>query len=343
MHPLHRGALDAAHPPQNVFMDRFANEPKVQRVWDIPHATWFTLMGVGGGLFLLARLLGRTHELGTVLGVPLVDLVSFAAIAVGGVILIADLGHPLRAWRAVRNVRTSWISWGAIADFVFLGAGGLLVLADLEFGDSHPFAWLPWDAAADTAAGRVLEVIAMAAAVVVMFYAGAVLAQPRAIPYWHSVAVPIQFLLSSAATSLGVMMLLASVEGATIEDRELLLTAAFLALLLASIAWHLATKRDAPGKRDSLERVVRGRYRLAFLGGVVAFGTVLPLGLALVALAFDGTPRDVAGIAILVLTATGGFGLRLVTLRVGIFPPVRARTPDPRWASPGPVRAPDPA
>jgi hypothetical protein len=39
-------------------------EPQVQQHWDIPHATWFTLMGVGGGIFLLARLLGIEHRLG---------------------------------------------------------------------------------------------------------------------------------------------------------------------------------------------------------------------------------------------------------------------------------------
>jgi len=50
--------------PQNVFMDRFVLEPKVQRVWRGRHATWFTLMGVGGGLFIVARLLDLESELG---------------------------------------------------------------------------------------------------------------------------------------------------------------------------------------------------------------------------------------------------------------------------------------
>jgi formate-dependent nitrite reductase membrane component NrfD len=113
-------------------MDRFVLEPKVQRVWGVPHATWFTLMGVGGGLFLLTRLLGLEDETGTLFGMPLADLISFVAIAVGGLILIADLGKPMRFIRAVVNPRTSWISRGAIADFVFLIAGGLLVLPSLH-------------------------------------------------------------------------------------------------------------------------------------------------------------------------------------------------------------------
>ena len=34
--------------PQNVFMDQFSLEARTQRVWDINHALWFTLMGLGG-------------------------------------------------------------------------------------------------------------------------------------------------------------------------------------------------------------------------------------------------------------------------------------------------------
>src|SRR5919197_1229698 len=120
--------------PQNVFMDRFVLEPKVQRVWDIPHATWFTLMGLGGGLFIVTRVLGLEGKLGLWLGMPAADLVSFLAIAVGGLILIADLGRPMRFVRAVVNARTSWISRGAIADFVFLIVGGLLVVPALRVG-----------------------------------------------------------------------------------------------------------------------------------------------------------------------------------------------------------------
>src|SRR5437867_6998186 len=147
--------------PQNVFMDRFVLEPKVQRVWDIPHATWFTLMGLGGGLFIIARLLNLELALGLWLGLPVVDLVSFLAIAVGGLILIADLGKPLRFLRAVLNPRTSWISRGAIADFVFLLVGGLLIIPNLAIGEAHPFSWLPWDASAGNAPGGTLEIVAM--------------------------------------------------------------------------------------------------------------------------------------------------------------------------------------
>jgi hypothetical protein len=37
---------------------------RLQEEWDIYHATWFTVMGVGGGVFLLSRLLGLASRLG---------------------------------------------------------------------------------------------------------------------------------------------------------------------------------------------------------------------------------------------------------------------------------------
>jgi formate-dependent nitrite reductase membrane component NrfD len=308
--------------PQNVFMDRFDLKPKVQRVWDVPHATWFTLMGLGGGLFILARLLGLTDALGSLVGMPLVDALSFVAIAVGGIILIADLGKPFRFWRAFVNVRTSWISWGAISDAVFLTCGGLLVLPDLEIGGARPFAGLPWDSQAETWSGAVLEMTAGLAAIVVMFYAGAVLAHPRAIPYWHSPSIPLQFLASAAALSMAVIVGLAAVNGQSITDAELTLMVVFLSVLLASISWHLLTNASQPGKQESLERLLRGRYRGAFLGLVVLGGVVVPLVLAIVGLTVNGT-RDALAIVELLLLAPAAFLLRLLTLRVGIFPPVR--------------------
>jgi formate-dependent nitrite reductase membrane component NrfD len=319
--------------PQNVFMDRFVLEPKVQRVWDIPHATWFTLMGLGGGLFIIARLLNLELAVGLWLGLPVADLVSFLAIAVGGLILIADLGKPLRFFRAVLNPRTSWISRGAIADFVFLLVGGLLIIPNLAVGEPHPFSWLPWDASAGNPSGGALELVAMAAAVIVMFYAGQVLASPRSIPYWNSAAIPLQFLLSSLALAMATLMLMEVIEDRPVTAGQLLVTAAFLAGLAAATVWHLSTKRNVPGKSHSLEALTRGRYRLWFLAGVLVGGTLAPAILALAAIGLGGA-RDALTVIIFATLVPASFSLRLITLRVGIFPPVM-QVPGAKASVPG--------
>jgi formate-dependent nitrite reductase membrane component NrfD len=296
-------------------------EAEVQRRWDIPHATWFTLMGVGGGVFLLSRLLDLEMRLGLWLGVPAVDIVSFVTIGVGGLILVADLGRPMRFIRAVARPGSSWISRGAIADFVFLVVGGVLVLPDLEVMGARPFAGLPWDAAASRGIGRGLEAVALLSAVVVIYYAGQVLADNTAIPYWRSPAVPIQFVLSSLATSMGIVMLMEAAAGEPIGAGRFWFVLATLGLLLVAVRWHLRADAAAPGKRQSLDQLLRGRFRLAFLGGVVGAGTVLPMALALAAV---GVPRarPALGVVCLACMLTAGFALRLITLRVGFYRPL---------------------
>ena len=306
---------------QNVFMDQFNLEARTQRVWDINHAVWFTLMGVGGGVFLTGRILNLTEGLGSLLGIPTVDVVSFLAIAIGGAILVADLGRPLQFWRAFANVRTSWISWGAWSDLIFLTVAGLLVLPALSLGSSEPFSGLGWDPHGRDGAGLALEIVAGVAAVAVMTYAGAVLARPRSIPYWNSPAVPLQFVLSSAAMSVAVVMLIEVIAGEPVSAGQMVLLAVLAAGLLAAMIAHLLTRADAPGKKESLDRLLRGCHRRVFVGSVVAAGTALPVVLALVGAAAPGA-RDALAVTCCVLLAQGGFLLRLLTLRVGIYPPV---------------------
>ncbi len=293
---------------------------KLQEEWDIYHATWFTLMGVGGGVFLLSRVLGLASRLGIWLGLPVADLVSFVVIGVGGLVLIWSLGRPLRVLRALLRPGTSWISRGAIADFVFLVCGGVLILPGLTLGGAASLAWLPWDPWASGAAGKVLEILALLSSAVVIVYAGLVLADKAAVPFWRSAAIPIQFMLSSLAMSMASVMLLEILNGVPIAPLQFGLLLAFLTLLLVAIVWHLVTKPTTPGKAESLERL-HGKFRWPFRGGVAAAGTILPMVLAAVGAA-SPPARDAVAVVCRLCTVAGGFALRLITLRVGFFPPV---------------------
>jgi formate-dependent nitrite reductase membrane component NrfD len=293
---------------------------KLQHEWDLYHATWFTLMGIGGGIFPLARLLRVERNLGIIFGLPMVDVLSFAVIGVGGLVLIWSLGRPLRMLRAVLKPGSSWISRGAIADFIFVAAGGLLVLPGLTIGGARPFAWLPWDPWATTATGKALEIVGLLSSAIVIVYAGLVLADKAAITFWRSWAIPAQFVLSSLAMSMATIMVMETLNRAPIDTIQCLLLAKFLALLLLTIAWHLVTDRGKPGKAEALERLWT-KYGYAFFAGVIGAGTILPM---LLAIAGVIAPPDRAGlgVACFVGTIAGGFFLRLFTLRVGYFPPI---------------------
>lgn len=306
---------------------RLADAPLIdarpQDRWGVPHATWFTLMGLGGGIFLVSRLLGLEVALGLWLGLPLVDVVSYVVIAVGGLVLVADLGRPFRFARAVLRPLTSWISRGALADLVFLVAGGVLVLPGLRLGVRRPFERLPWDVSGGGPLGAVVEGIAVVAAAVVVAYAGLVLQDRTAIPYWRSWAIPAQFVLSSLATSVALVATLQVAAGLEVAAGECWLLAGLLAALLAVCVRHLRRGADAPGKRESVARLRRGGLRGAFLGGVLGLGTLVPMLLA-VAGALWAPWRDTVAVAAVLGTLPAGFALRLLTLRAGVHAPVHA-------------------
>ncbi|HET7341924.1 MAG TPA: NrfD/PsrC family molybdoenzyme membrane anchor subunit, partial [Methylomirabilota bacterium] len=303
-------------PAASLPMRPIALMPAVlQHEWDLYHATWFTLMGIGGGIFLLARLLRLERGLGVWLGLPLLDLVSFAVISVGGLILIWSLGRPWRFLRAVLKPGTSWISRGAIADFVFVVLGAALIAPGLALGAARPLAWLPWDAWASTGVGGAIEGVALAAAAIVIVYAGLVLADKAAVTFWRSWAVPAQFVLSSLAMSMATVMILQTLAGTPIEERECWLLAGSAVLLLATMLWHVTTRTTTPGKTEALARLF-STYGVLYWAGAVLAGTVVPALLAALAALAPGA-RDAVGVIALVLTVAGGFLLRLLTLRVG--------------------------
>jgi formate-dependent nitrite reductase membrane component NrfD len=316
------GPVTTARPPvATTALRPIALMPAVlQHEWDLYHATWFTLMGIGGGIFLLARLMRLERGLGVWLGLPVVDLLSFVVISVGGLILIWSLGRPWRFLRAVLKPGTSWISRGAIADFVFVVLGGALIVPGLTLGGARPFAWLPWDPWASTGIGGAIEGVALAAAAIVIVYAGLVLADKAAVTFWRAWAVPAQFVLSSLAMSMSTVMVLQTLAGTPIEERECWLLAAFAVLLLATIVWHVTTQTAKPGKSEALARLFT-TYGVAFWAGAVVAGAVAPALLAMLGAIAPGA-RDAIGVMTLILTVAGGFLLRLLTLRVGYFPPV---------------------
>jgi formate-dependent nitrite reductase membrane component NrfD len=97
--------------------------------------------------------------------------------------------------------------------------------------------------------------------------------------------------------------------------------------LLAAVAVHLSTRRDAPGKKESLDSLLRGPHRRVFVGMVMIAGTAVPALLAFIG-AGVADARDAISVISFALLVSGGFLLRLITLRVGIYPPVHLADPE---------------
>lgn len=265
---------------ENPFTVSLVMEPKPQTIWGIPHATWFFSMGVGGALFINRALFGI--ELGRLFGLIVADLLSMILICAAGLVLISDLGKPLRVLRALMNPKTSWISIGAICDFIFLILAGLWLIVDLDIGGQRPFEALPW--AGTSPLGIAFQLGAGVAAFIVIVYPGLVLAYSPSIPFWNTMLIPLQFLIFALASALGLALVLALwvtvpptvlVTWATAE-------ASLLAVALLLFFAHLLNGAYShPTGRISVNRLINGDLRLVFVWGTLIGGLFLSLLLAL--------------------------------------------------------------
>jgi tetrathionate reductase subunit C len=296
--------------------------PKPQTVWGVPHASWFFAMGVGGALFMNRLLFGI--ELGRFSGLIVADLLSMIVIALGGIILIADLGKPLRVLRAVMNPRTSWISIGAICDFVFLVLAGLWAICDLEWAGARPFANLPW--AGDSPLGIMFQSVAGLAAFIVIIYPGLVLAYSPSIPFWNTTLIPLQFLAFAFASALGLVPLFGLwnpppqniLSGwATLE---VIVLASALLLLLAHV---LQGAYGHTAARVSVQRLMKEDLSVLFVWGTVIGGTLLPLLMVV-----SGTLTDSAATQIFLLAGAGIITLpanwlsKYTVIKAGMYAPL---------------------
>ena len=175
--------IEKEHP-----VDRFALHYVPQTHWHVWHALWFWAMGIGSGIFCLRQFFGISGG-GLFLGMNAIDIVGLVLVAVGGLILILDLGKPFRFFNSLLKPKNAWISRGAISDFAFLALVVLYVLPGL-------IPSLPWTDAVFSQAdivSRIFIVLAVFFAIVIMIYPGFVLFYSRNIPFWNSIFTPILF------------------------------------------------------------------------------------------------------------------------------------------------------
>lgn len=190
-----------------------------------------TLSGAGYGLLFL---LGLGSALGLLPAAP-----WFGALGLGlGLLLVAagllcstlHLGHPERAWRAVSQWRSSWLS-----------REGLLALATFLPAAALAWGWViegqPWLAAA-------IPLVLLAVATV--FCTAMIYASLKTIRQWNHPLVPLLYLLYALATGGCLLVLLLIAWGEAAHEFG------FVAALAVTAAWVLKLRywRDIDGGRS---------------------------------------------------------------------------------------------
>ncbi len=283
--------------------DEFGRGARLQGEWSWGIATAFFFGEVGAGLFLAAL------ALDSLAGMAWGVLLTAVGKTTGHLL---HLGQPLRAWRAIVKLRSSWVSRGLLAIVLFTGFGAAYVLcrADLTFG-LIPKSLAPLYAA-----------IAVAAAIVVALYQGLTMSHSSAIGLWNTGLLPMIGL--TYALLAGVSLLLAA---APLSDVALVrhLALGLLGYAFLSVLCLLHGAKYGPrGAAQSAELLVQGGVTGWFTAVVLGAGFIVPALL----LAFGTGEASLQFNAVCVLV--GYYAFRVLILRAGLFDPLQSFLPQAR-------------
>lgn len=290
---------------------------QIQKEWRWLVAIYLFLGGVGGGAYTIAAFnsfLGKMLEPSTKVGL----WISFPALLIGSMCLVADLGTPTRAFLAGMKPRTSWIARGTWIISIFMTLAFvhtvLLLFTDMASGPNGPTLF------------KAISVAGIIFAVTTMAYTGILLGASKGITLWRTGAVPVVFVVSALVTGhFAIMIGLVLLGEGTGTVGALRLMAAEAAALVVveilAILFLLQAAWKQPDPRESVERLLRSRM---FVVGYVLLGLAAPVVLMLIL--YRGM-QTATGSAILsvaavgsILGLAGGLILRQTVLMFGALP-----------------------
>ncbi len=220
------------------------------------------------------------------------------------VLLLSHLGKPMLAWRAIVNIRHSWISRGTVAIGFFILFGGLYV-------SGHVIPTLAFIKGANT----VLISGAGITGIFVLFYPGLAMKASAGVAFW---ATPLLPFLSFLHGSLTGTMLVGVVTGEpitrTIENDFTSTCIALIILITAATYLYVRIMRGRDGaSKVSADWLIK-EERLVFWILAVGLGLVLPIALFLI------SSSSTALVAIVVVARiVGDIAFRYALLKVGAF------------------------
>jgi formate-dependent nitrite reductase membrane component NrfD len=286
-------------------------EFRPQRSWGAGRGVFMVVghfvVGVAAGAWLFGLLYASRAGL----------LLAFVLAALGGIAHLINLGRPERAWRMMAKPGTSWVARGFWGLSLFL-IGAFIYLVPL---------WVRGGWSSDSLLGQFGYVLSVLGMITLMGYMGFVYATSKAIPFWNSPLHPALYVSYALRGGVAGLLLVQAFGAASLAGfHELLMwwialtaiVAAFFALEL-----HGAWTGGNPAAKRSVEELFAGRMALAFYGGTLALGLVVPAGLVWWGLYGQAS---LAAMALLALaSALGDFFMKYATIRAGVHLPVWTR------------------
>jgi len=264
--------------------------------WHATYAIYFFVIGIVAGLTFLSFLSWHNEALKPIRASSAWG--ALVLLAIGGLLLIADLSQPLRFLNILNPFYLNFgspLAWGAL-NIVSFGIALVVYLFMLRKGDGR--------------GGRWMAGIAALLALGLPIYTGFDLTVHQSRPVWNTPIIPVLFVAMAIASGSAVASLLAGGNAATQATlrQYLLWSTAAVGVMLVSI---LGTTHHGGSAQELTYLILTtGTMGLIFVGIGIVAGTAAPIALLLAPFGRQQLGVVLAGLLVL----AGGAALRYALL-----------------------------
>ena len=271
----------------------------------LPIAIYFYMTGLSAGSFILSTM---AYGFGMASYKPIAKpgiILAILLLALGPVMLIIDLGQPLRFWHLFPYLNlASPITWGTFLLMAYPLNGVI-------------YAWFMFSG--NLKLTRLFGMVGIPLAISVHGYTGFILALGKARALWNTALMPMYFLVSAMVSGIALMILVVLIQGRLSPERKVNRELAYslgkmlamtilvdLFLVISDVLVLLTADVEA---REAAQLILFGSFRPYFVWVELVLGSFLPLGL----LFFPPTGRRLSTVVLAaVLAMIGVFAMRYV-------------------------------
>ena len=267
--PLKKGLSGGTRPAIRVY-----DSPSKGILWGWEVAGYIITKALSAGILGLPILLHQLELVNNSREIFLItSLTSLILLAATGVLLIIDLDQPKRFIYVL--LRPHWKSWLVKGGYTITVYGGLVTL----YGGAHLFGygemakWLEWPL--------------LAFAVMLSIYTAFLFAQAKGRDFWQSPLLILHMMLHAIVGGCASLLIFGyfweSVTPMTSYLHKILIGG--LVTQLISISAELIIPHPTEDSHLTVKLITKGVFRSDFWGGVIIFGTFLPLLMLILSLA----------------------------------------------------------
>ncbi|QQE77218.1 4Fe-4S dicluster domain-containing protein [Alicyclobacillus sp. SO9] len=260
-YPVH--STKAAQPKHTVAAARLAYDVPHNSPWHWEVSTYTWTKSISSGVFIMFAILAFSGQALSPMWELASSVIGGFFLAVTGVLLIADLQHPMRFIRIF--TRPQWKSWLVKGSFIIM-AYSLVLLVQFILG-----------IAGITSANIGVSIFGIVLGALTAMYTAFLLSQAKGRDLWQNPALPIHFvsqaaLAGSAAYSILALFIPLSAAGVTIVHATLL---ASVVVHLGFVLSELMIPHTTEHARRAAKQMLAGKYKGFYWTGFIV-GAALP-------------------------------------------------------------------